>query len=194
MELARQAQKAGDLLEANTQVSRVLRVDPHNPAAIKFKAENDQMMAAMKGRVPDTATLEQIPAIINDKTQAGTLVQDGKVLYEMGKFDEAEAKLNQALKLDPDNQGAFYYLSLVQQAELRPRRARPHNPGGNRMVEISKAWSPKVGIGLPVPNPYVTNTDVHTGVGREVIYRKLNSIQLDSISCGRWPAFERSHP
>ena len=50
------------------------------------------------------------------------------------------------------------------------------------MVEISKAWSPKVGIGLPTPNPYVTNTDIHTGVGREVIYRKLNNIQLDSIS------------
>ena len=25
--------------------------------------------------------------------------------------------------------------------------------------------------------PYVTNTDVHTGVGREVLYRKLNNIQ-----------------
>ena len=52
------------------------------------------------------------------------------------------------------------------------------------MVHVAKAWSPKVGIGLPVPNPYITNTDVHTGVGREALYRKLNNTRLDTIS---WP-------
>jgi type II secretory pathway component GspD/PulD (secretin)/Tfp pilus assembly protein PilF len=193
LELARQAQKNGDFLEANTQVTRALRVDPHNPAAIKFKLENDQTMAALKGRMPDTATLEQIPAINNDKTQAGTLVQDGKLLYEMGKFEEAADKLNQALKLDPDNQGAFYYLSLVKQADYAREEHNRTTEGQNSMVQVSKAWSPKVGIGLPVPNPYVTNTDVHTGVGREVIYRKLNTIQLDSVSWDGLPLSEVIH-
>jgi len=37
----------------------------------------------MKGRMPDTDVLEQIPQVASDKTQADTLVQDGKLLYEM---------------------------------------------------------------------------------------------------------------
>src|SRR5450432_1310311 len=115
-ELARRAQSRGDLIDANTEVSRVLKVDPQNPAARAFKRQNDQMLAAMKGKMPDTATLEQIPAIINEHTDAATLVRDGKLLYEAGKLEEAEVKLNAALKLDPDANGANYYLNLIKQA------------------------------------------------------------------------------
>ena len=48
------------------------------------------------------------------KATAGGLVQDGKLLYEMGKRGEAEAKLKAALALDPENGVAKYYLGLVQ--------------------------------------------------------------------------------
>ena len=63
----------------------------------------------MRGKMPDDTTLQQIPAIVHEKTDADTLVRDGQLLYEMGKLEEADVKLHQALKLDPNNQGAFYY-------------------------------------------------------------------------------------
>jgi len=182
--IARQAQHDGNYPEADTQVMRALRVAPHNADALAFKKENDQLMASLKGRIPDVATLEVIPQVVSNKTAAATLVMDGKLLYEMGKFDEAGVKLNQALKMDPDNQGAFYYLNLVRQANFAREEQNRTTQAADSMVKVSQAWSPKVGIGLPVPNPYVTNTDVHTGVGREVIYRKLNNIRLDGVS---WP-------
>jgi len=110
-ELAREAQRRGDvqdLLEANTQISRVLKVDPKNSAALDFKKQNDRLIAALRGKVPDDATLQQVPTIASEKMGADTLVRDGKLLYEMGKFEEAEARLEQALKLDPLNEGAFF--------------------------------------------------------------------------------------
>jgi tetratricopeptide (TPR) repeat protein len=33
-----------------------------------------------------------------------------RLLYEMGRIPEAEAELNRAVELDPENQAAFYYL------------------------------------------------------------------------------------
>ncbi|HEY5232592.1 MAG TPA: tetratricopeptide repeat protein, partial [Verrucomicrobiae bacterium] len=114
--LAKQAQGRGDLQEADTDISRVLKVDPKNAAALAMKKQNDEMIAAQVGTVPDRQTTELIPAMQNDKTQAATLVRDGKLLFEMGKLEEANVKLNEALKLDPDNEAAFYYLNLVQQA------------------------------------------------------------------------------
>ena len=72
--------------------------------------------------VPDKI---DIPTITTNAAESAKLVQDGKLLYEMGKFDEAGVKLNQALKLDPDNQGAFYFLSLVKQAKYA--REDPNN-------------------------------------------------------------------
>jgi len=66
-----------------------------------------------------------IPAAMNSasitdgQSQVGTLVQDGMVLYEMGKLDEAQTKFNQALAMDPDNAAAKYYLDLIK----KPRQA-----------------------------------------------------------------------
>src|SRR5207247_2606059 len=37
------------------------------------------------------------------RIQTLTLVQDGRLLLEMGKLDEAEGKLKEAFKRDPDN-------------------------------------------------------------------------------------------
>ena len=53
--LARQAQSQGDYQEADTEVIQVLKVDPQNAAALAFKKQNDQMLAAMKGKMPDAA-------------------------------------------------------------------------------------------------------------------------------------------
>ncbi|HLX95570.1 MAG TPA: tetratricopeptide repeat protein [Verrucomicrobiae bacterium] len=183
LELAREAQRQGDYREADTQVNRVLKVDPQNPAALAFKKQNDRLIAALRGKVPDDATLQQVPTIAADKTDANTLVRDGKLLYEMGKFEDAEAKLQQALKLDPMNEGAYYYMTLVKQA-VDAREERMHTTDNQtRIVEVTKAWeSPtRNSAQLPVPNPYATNDLVHTGPGREAIMSKLNRIRLDQV-------------
>src|SRR5258706_5097647 len=52
LELAREAQRRGNLLEADVQVKDLLRVDPINRTAIEFRRANDQMMIAQKGTVP----------------------------------------------------------------------------------------------------------------------------------------------
>jgi tetratricopeptide (TPR) repeat protein len=183
--LARQAQSQGDLHEADTRVRRVLKVDPQNPAALAFKKNNDRALASMRGKMPDEATSQQVQYITKDKTEAGTLVQDGKLLYEMGKFDEAEVKLKEAVALDPDNEGAFYYMTLVKQARYE-REARVHViDTQERMVQVEKAYEKPINRGLlPMSNPYALTNLVHTGAGREAIYSKLDHIRLDSVS---WP-------
>jgi Tfp pilus assembly protein PilF len=182
LQLARQAQANGDLIEAQTQVNRVLKVDPKNQAALAFKKQNDQLIVASRGKVPDAATLEQVPAITNDKTQAATLVQDGKLLYEMGKLEEADVKFKDALKIDPNNAGAFYYLNLTKQA-MYAREERAHTiVSGDRIVDVEKAWEkPKPNTTLPSPNPYVSTNLIYTGVGRQLIMSKLDRIHMDSV-------------
>ncbi|HLZ55100.1 MAG TPA: hypothetical protein VKS19_11525, partial [Verrucomicrobiae bacterium] len=59
---------------------------------------------------------------IPDKAaSANGLVRDAKLLYEMGKFDQAEEGLKSALTLEPDNQAAHYYMNLVQEAKAGQR-------------------------------------------------------------------------
>jgi hypothetical protein len=191
LELAREAQGRGDLHEADTQINRALKIDPQNATALAFKKQNDQMLASMRGKMPDAATLEKIPTVVNAHADASTLVQDGKLLYEMGKLEEAEAKLNAALKLDPDNEGAYYYLNLIKQARYN-REDHLHTVVDNdRMVQVQRAWDrPMPNTSLPTPNPYGMTNLIYTGSGRQSIVSKLDRIRLDNVSFDSLPLSE----
>lgn len=101
--------------------------------------------------------------VLDQKARVSRLVQDGKLLYEMNKLDQAEAKLKLALKEDPQNQAAHYYLNLI--SEARFGRARAQLPDK-----------------LPIPNPYARTNLVHASQGRQAIIRRLERIRLDSVS------------
>ena len=60
--------------------------------------------------------------VLEDKMKANDLVGDAKLLYEMGKFDQAEERLTSALTLEPDNQAAHYCMDLVQEAKASHRK------------------------------------------------------------------------
>jgi len=191
MVLARDAQSRGNLREADTRVKQVLRVDPKNPAALAFKKQNDQMLDAMKGHIADQATVDMLPQIKSDQINAGTLVQDGVILYEAGKFDDAEVKLKAALKLEPDNSGAFYYLKLIEQSRYA-RASQQHSVDmDQRMAQVEKQWVlPTSSTQLPSPNPYATNVLIYTGPGRQTIVDKLNRIRLDNVNFDGLPLSE----
>src|SRR5207302_5811770 len=52
------------------------------------------------------------------KRKAATHVQNGKIFFEMNRLQEAEMELKQAIKQNPQNEAALYYLNLIR--EKRP--------------------------------------------------------------------------
>jgi tetratricopeptide (TPR) repeat protein len=190
MELAREAERQGDLHMADVHVSRVLTVDPTNAEALAFKKQNDLLIAQTRGTQPDMATLQEAPAIQSQRTDAATLARDGQMLYEMGKLEEAEVRLQQALQLDPDNRGAFYYLTLVKQARFAREDRHKTEDNNDRMVQVMRAWEKPVNITTNFDNPYFLTNVVYTGAGRQSIYSKLNNIQLDAINYPSLPLSE----
>jgi len=192
MALARDAQSRTDYNEADTRVKLVLKADPKNQAAIAFKAQNDMLIAKSTGHRPDAQTLDVVPVVASQKIQAGTLVQDGKLLYEMGKLDEADAKLAAAVKLDPDNGGVYYYQNLVKQARYTRDLTQHSVDTQTRMEQVEKQWVlPKSTAQLPqIANPYATNTLVYTGPGRQAIVAKLDHIHLDTVNYDGLPLNE----
>ena len=140
LSLARQAQSDQDFNEAAKQILIVLKYDPKNAEALTLKKRNDQLVESYRGNIPDAATIDQAKSVLPEQTQARTLVQDGKLLYEMGRLDDAEAKLQQAKLLDPDNTATFYYLNLIQQARYN-RSSFAHNADTQERVQyVEKQW------------------------------------------------------
>jgi len=126
------------------------------------------------GETIEVAAGTNTPESVKEEEQIQTarLVQDGKLLFQMGKMDEAEAMLTEALKQDPDNQAAFYYLSLVK--ENRARMEMQTNSAHN----------------LPNATPYSRGNIIHTSLERQEIYQKLNNITFDKIAFPNLPLSE----
>ncbi len=128
---------------------------------------------------------------VDQKVKVGMLTQDGKLLYEMGKLDEAEAKLKLALKQDPHDEPALYYLNLVSRAKFAVA-AKTHEVTMRQEVRaVEQVWANPIKRELlPVPNPYVRSNLVHTALGRQAIITKLDRIRLDRVSFDSLPLRE----
>ena len=102
---------------------------------------------------------------------------------EMGKLDEAEAKLKQATKEDPENQGAFYYLKLLTERRYGQEARKREISSSESMLTVERSWNtPLTRDSLPSANPFATTNRVYTSAGRQMIYQKMDHIVLDEFS------------
>ena len=112
------SQERHDYQAADGLFNLILVVDPKNQAAIEGKRQNHEMLEAQAGTVPSPDQIAKIPAFRTNDIRIQTMVQDGKFLFEAGKLDEAEDKLQQAYKEDPSNVAAYSYLQMIRQKRM----------------------------------------------------------------------------
>ena len=124
LQLAEQAQRIGDYAAADNQYARILKEDPKNDRVIELSKANKERLAAEEGRRPSDAAIARMPEVHTNRVNAATMVQDGKLFFEAGRLEEAEAKLRQAVKMDPSNRAASYYLELVLDQRSRNANVR----------------------------------------------------------------------
>ncbi len=182
LQLAEKARKVGNLNEASAQVERVLRVDPTNATAQNLNKEINRALQERQGRVPSKEVMDMVPEVKRESIETSTLVQDGRMLIEMGKLDEAEAKLLEAVRRNPEDRNAFYYLMLIKEARYAQEARKREISAREALVEVEKAWNiPISREKLPTPNPWATTNLVNTSYGRQIIYQKLDKIILNEI-------------
>jgi type II secretory pathway component GspD/PulD (secretin)/tetratricopeptide (TPR) repeat protein len=177
---------------ADELYSRILVVDPGNPGAMAAQRENKKNLDLTAGRMPSQDLVNQIPAWHTNEINIATMVQDGKLLYEAGKLDEAEAKLKEAIRLDSGNVAAAQYLKLVQERRMADSTRHSELHSGRALLEVEKAWDVEQRNGKLEPRPnYFNRTNlVYTSPGRQAIMSKLDHIRLDSVSYDSLPLGE----
>ena len=189
--IARQAQQSRNFSEAGQQINLVLKYDPKNAEAQAMKRQNDALVDSFRGKMPDSETVQNLNLVQEQNLRADTLVQNGKLFYEMGRLDEAETNLNLAAKLNPDNTAAFYYLQLVQQERIHRVSYAHSAETQERMQNVEKEWvANKSGFDLPHPNAYALTNLIYTGSGRHNIENKLHRIRLDKFESPGLPLSE----
>jgi len=181
--LARQFMARGEMTDALAQVDAALKVDPNNEALRNLKAEIDKRTMEMQGMVPSPEVVATLPDLRKEKIDTATKIQNAKLLYEMGKYDEAEAILVVVLKTDPSNRTAPYYLDLIKEARFSADARAREAIAKSAILQVEKSWIPaNKQASLPIPNPMATTNLVYTTLGRQQILSKLDRIHLNEVS------------
>lgn len=182
LDLARAAYKDGNVSVALDHLKRVLAVDPNNATALSLKQTYDKTAESLRGRLPSPEVQRQIPAEMERRVKAGTLVQDGRLLFEAGNLDQAEKKLQEASALDPYNEAAFYYLDLIKNRRYTELARKREIYSKDAIVEVERAWNAPVQRELlPVPNPLAKTNLIFTGPGRTQLYKTLHETRLPEV-------------
>ncbi len=169
---------------AEARFKLVLATDPQNEAVIRAEKENKAILEAQAGMQPDGPTLDMRPTLHSNEVQAATFVQDGKFLYEAGKYDEAEVKLKQALALEPNNLPAYQYLRLVTEKRDAGANRQGAIDSARAMLQVDKSWdvSQRTQQLTPRPNSFNRTNLVYTGKGRQTIISKLDRIHVEKVN------------
>lgn len=96
-----------------------------------------------------------------EKALTEKLVQDGRRLLESGKRDQAAAKFKEAVKLDPNNQAAFYYLSFANERRATEDSRRREQASKDGIVKVELDWTPqrKPSTNAPIPQPEIQTSE-----------------------------------
>jgi type II secretory pathway component GspD/PulD (secretin) len=164
--------------EAIAQMDLLLRFVPKSATGKQYKTYISQTADKHVGCMASEEMLAKVPAYLANKKDVAGLIQNGKFLYEMRKFDEAKKRLRKAIELDSKAKAAYFYLSLIEEAEYGDEARKRYAAQKQRLAEVERAWNE----GLPAPAPYFRTNTVNTSLRRrEVILRKLHTIVIDEV-------------
>ena len=113
------------------------------------------------------------------------LIAEGRLLLMAGKLDEANLKIQEAVRMEPTNSLAGYYQGIVQIA--RSKRTTTNSPTGISGTESNYIASRAV---LPVLNPLARTNLIHTNPARQAIVKKLDQIRFDTVTYNGVPLSE----
>lgn len=139
--LAKVAGRQRRFAEAEKHVAELLAIDPENEKARKYLEYNRSVAEAHEGRVPSPDVLALTKKRETQRKDVFALVQDGKLLYQMRLLTEAKTTLKRAIRIDPSNRPAYYYLNLIQEAEYSDAARKRDLMQKERLVEVEKEWN-----------------------------------------------------
>ena len=181
IQLATALQEKYQFKEADAEVSKVFTFDPASSKAEEFKRFNNHVEAAHRGQLPSAQMVTKRDELIENRSKVMSLVRDGKLYYEVGEYKEARLRLEEAIKKDPMNDAAFFYLRMILEAQFEQESRLREKTYGESVVEVTKKWNEKGRTISGVSNPYYkTNSEVpfltHSSKGAQAINRKLDEI------------------
>jgi general secretion pathway protein D len=130
---------------------------------------------------PDYFNKTVTPGFVAKVEEVKTLLNEGQGLYDSGRFDEALAKYEAALRLDRYNVAARRGMEQVNVARMRVADAAYNDTRASMITQVDKAWETPVRR-VDLGPAAVIEQPVLVSRGTQSINRKLDEIIVPRIN------------
>ena len=149
VEQARILSRNGDVAGAKTAVNKVLAesVAPNNPGALAFLAQLDDPI-----RTNPALTAQHA----KDIDSVRRLLYTAEGAYNLGKYDEADAKYSDVLRIDPTNSAARRGMQKVATAKGDYQQSARDQARSEMLNQVESQWElqvPTLALEASVPDP-----------------------------------------
>jgi len=185
--LAEAHQQRHDFDKAKRIIGFALQILPDNLDLQAFARANEREEAEWIRKAPGGDVVVRERELKVRDQEIRMLLRDGKYLFELRDFDEAEDKFKRVLAFDPTSDVADNYLRLINKVR-GDHAVMKRDRNFRRMVqEVNNAWDPPSHQErLPVPNPEWQRRTMKGAAGNAVggvgasnnIFQKLQSIRI----------------
>ncbi|HVM63064.1 MAG TPA: hypothetical protein VMV72_19555 [Verrucomicrobiae bacterium] len=181
--LADAALQSGDIDKARTLASKALDYDPDNGAAKailkKVKEANSQKTVTN----PTGASLNETPEFVAKKDEIKKLFREGRILMNSGQYDEAEARFQQIMVLDPYNADAIALMRTLNKQRMDYAEGSQAETRLHRLWEVSDRWTPPISTPVQPPKPEeVPSPIARDALRQQSIIKKLNDIIIPEVN------------
>jgi general secretion pathway protein D len=149
VEHARILSREGDVAAAKAVVDKVLveSVAPNNPGAVAFRAQLDD---------PIRTNPALTAAHAKDIDAVRRLLYTAEGAYDLGKYDEANAKFSEVLRIDPTNTAARRGMERVENAKSGHQKAAYDQTRAEMLSQVESQWElqvPTLDLEASLPDP-----------------------------------------
>lgn len=174
VEHARILSRNGDVAGARAVVSKVLdpSVAPNNPGAVAFLGQLDDPI-----RTNPALTAKHA----KDVDSVRRLLYTAEGAYNLGKFDEANAKYSDVLRVDPTNTAARRGMEKVSEAKSNYQKSAHDQARAELLNQVDSQWElqvPTLALEASLPDPGADSS----GANYVSVKNKLDRIIIPKIA------------
>ncbi len=180
VEQARYLSRKGDVAGAKALLDKVLVADvaPHNPGAMQLRAELDDPI-----RTNPALTAQHARDI--DKVRQLLYTAEGA--YNLGKFDEAKARYEDVLRIDPTNSAARRGMEQAAVAKSDYHKSAYDHTRAEMLAQVDKEWELQVPPDVAV---VPTNQDPDLSNMEMSVQAKIDRLMIPKIALDQATLFE----
>lgn len=175
------AQLQDDPEAARASVQKALTLDPANR---KVQSLEKRVSAAERWQEKQASLKPQpreMPKYRDKSRQVEEWMTEGRALFELGEFNDAEAVFDRVLALDEYNVAAMRFLRKIGEIRYDRRSTEREATTADMMQQVRNAWNPATRGEITDPGAVTGDGPVPTDTPAQRLQRKMESIRIRAI-------------